>query len=96
LGKAEAFGPDPQWPKRAAFSVLSATSRLVPSNATRRIPASQAPRVPGTAIGTAARSNNNRTGSAPSRCLACPGTFQTRSHEDRATSSPTSLRITSS
>ncbi len=52
------------------FSGVSATSRHVPSIATRRRPANQQPGAPTSANGTATRSNNAATGSVPRRARA--------------------------
>lgn len=56
--------------KNSSLAAVSATSRVVPSIATIRRPARNAPAISGPASGTATRSNNLRIGSAPSRALA--------------------------
>ena len=50
-------------PKTSALAAVSATSRHVPSIATRRRPASHDPGVPGPASGRATRAKRSRTGS---------------------------------
>jgi hypothetical protein len=60
----------PGRPKNEAFSSLSATSRQVPSIATRRRPTNHEPGESGVARGRATRTNSSRTGSAPSRARA--------------------------
>lgn len=60
----------PGRPNHSSFSAVSATSRQVPSIATIRRPASQAPGAAGSANGRATRSNSAFTGSAPNRARA--------------------------
>jgi len=81
--------PKPTHPRARADSLgglTAAISKLDPSIAITRHPASQAPLVPGPATGIAARSNNSRNGTGSSRCLACViadavGTCQSSDHE---------------
>jgi hypothetical protein len=60
----------PGRPKKAAFSAVSATSKVVPSMASTRRPANHDPGVSGPANGRATRRNNASTGSAPRRARA--------------------------
>jgi hypothetical protein len=88
-------------PNVSMFSSVSGTSSTNPSIAISRRDRSHAPFVPCPARGTATRSNNSRSGSGPSRCLAwviaeVDGTCQEPDHEFMLCSEPTSFRITSS
>lgn len=60
----------PGRPKYSSLAGVSATSRHIPSMATRRRPASQTPGVWPPPIGLATRLNNASTGSEPSRARA--------------------------
>lgn len=60
----------PGLPKCSAFAGVSATSRQVPSIATRRRPASHVPGMPSAPNGLATRVNNAATGSDPNRARA--------------------------
>lgn len=60
----------PGRPKCSALTVVSATSRHMPSIATSRRPASHTPGVWSVPIGLATRSNNAVSGSVPSRARA--------------------------
>jgi hypothetical protein len=82
------------------LSAVSATSNVVPSMAMILRPASHAPLVAVVATGAAARMNNCRSGSTPSRRRASVidadfGTCQPSSHEPIAARLPTSRRMTS-
>ncbi len=60
----------PGRPKCSVFAVVSATSRQVPSIATRRRPASHTPSVSSVPSGRATRANNAANGADPSRARA--------------------------
>jgi len=60
----------PGRPKNPSLSAVSATSRQVPSMATIRRPARNAPVIWSVAIGCATRSNSARSGWGPSRSRA--------------------------
>jgi hypothetical protein len=60
----------PARPNQASLSVVSTTSKHIPSIATSRRPANQQPGVPGPANGRATRRNSASTGSNPNRTRA--------------------------
>ena len=93
--------PEPGLANAAAFSGVSATSRVVPSMPTSRLPRQKAPGVEAVPSGTQPRANSSASGASPSRARAWEiagweGTLQAWRHPDSQDSPSTRLRMTSS